>query len=397
MSDVLVISAMLLACVLLGAGLARLGLPRIVAYVGVGVAFSPDVLGDRVGFSVAGWSDLATQLALGMIAFLIGGSLRVQSLRRLGPLVLLTTLGESFGAVLAVTLGLLVIIPEGQVSALSVALALGAIAATTDPAATVAVIHQYRARGPTSEALLGIAGLDDAVGVIVFAVVAAILAGGGLGLAAVQAAHEIGGALALGGAGGVALGRLGPRLGDELALPLVLSAVLLVLGLAEALGASPLLAAMAFGFTARATCRVHDDRLFGPLERGEEVIFLAFFAIAGSHFRLRIFVDNLPWIGAYVLLRAVGKVAGAALGARLGGATPAQVRWIGLALVPQAGVAIGLALTLARLPALAAIGPTLVNVVLGAAILYELIGPLTARLALGRLGELGPARTSRTR
>ncbi|MEZ4448315.1 MAG: cation:proton antiporter [Nannocystaceae bacterium] len=395
MHDVLVISAMLLLSVLLGAGLARLGLPRIAAYVGVGVLFSPDVLGGRLGFACDDWSDLATALALGMIAFLIGGSLKVQSLRRLGPLVLLGTLGEAFGAVIAVFLGFWFTFPDGPVSATSVALALGAVAATTDPAATVAVIHQYRARGPSSETLLGIAGLDDAVGVMIFAGVAAVLSGGGLGAAAIEASREIFGAVALGAAAGLALGRHGNRVDGELTLPLVLSSVLLILAAASALGVSPILAAMAFGFAARATCKTDDDRLFGPLERGEEVIFLGFFVIAGTHFRVQIFVDNLQWIAAYVLLRALGKIVGVALGARLGGATPAQARWLGLGLVPQAGVAIGLALTLAQIPALAPIGPTLVNVVLGAAILYELIGPFTARLALARLGELGDPRSPR--
>ncbi len=394
MHHVLIIAAMLLACVLLGALLSRIGFPRVAAYVGVGVVFSRDVLGARIGFDVDAWSDLATAIALGVIAYIIGGSLEVSSLRRLGRTVALATIGEALGAVAAVFAAVSALAPAGGVgSGSDLALALAAVAATTDPAATVAVIHQYRARGPASEMLLGIAGLDDAVGVIVFAVIAALLAGDGLGGALGGAAVDIGAALALGGLGGVLLGRHGGRVRvQELALPLVLSGLFMVIGLADAVGASTILAAMAFGFTARASARVHADRLFGALERGEETVFLAFFAVAGTHFRAQVFVDNLQWIAVYVVARALGKYAGAWLGSRLGGAPVEQARWIGLGLVPQAGVAIGLALTLSHQPRLAGLGPTLVNIILGSAILYELVGPFLARLALGRLGELGARR-----
>lgn len=385
MHDLLIISAMFLACIVFASLLTRLGLPRIAAYVGVGVLFSPDVLGARIGFDVSSWSTLATEIALGLIAYLIGGSLKVESLRRLGRMVVLATLGESLVAVAVV---FLVVWSLGSVE---LALALGAVAATTDPAATVAVMHQYRAHGPASDAILGIAGLDDAVGIIVFAVIAALLAGDGLAVAFASAGREIGLALVLGGLGGLALGRhAGAVKVRELALPLVLSGLFLVFGAADALGGSPILAAMAFGFAARATSRA-PERLFGALERGEETIFLAFFAVAGTQFRAQVFAENLTWIGVYVVARGAGKYLGARLGSRLGGAPPAMARWLGVGLIPQAGVAIGLALTLAHEPRLAALGPTLVNIVLGSAMILELVGPFAARLALGRLGELGPA------
>lgn len=385
MHDLLIISVMFLACILGGGLLSRIGMPRITAYVGVGIAFSPELLGGRLGLDVSAWSGLATAIALGLIAYLIGGSLKVASLRRLGKMVVLATLGESLAAVAAVFLVVWALAP------IELALALAAVAATTDPAATVAVMHQYRARGPASETILGIAGLDDAVGVIVFAVIAGFLAGDSVAAALAAAGREIVLALALGAGGGWLLGRHGSALRvRELSLPLVLSALFLVAGLADALASSPILAAMAFGFTARASCRVHPDRLFGALERGEESIFLAFFAVAGTQFRADVFVENIEWIAIYVPVRASGKYLGAYLGSRLGGAPPQMARWLGLGLIPQAGVAIGLALTLAASPRLAALGPTLINIVLGSAVLVELVGPFCARLTLERLGEIGP-------
>jgi Kef-type K+ transport system membrane component KefB len=390
----LILSAMLFLCVLAGMLLTRLRLPRIAAYVGVGVLFSPDVLGDMLAFSVDAWAPLATQVALGVIAFIIGGSLQVSTLRRLGALVLTAGLAESLGTLLVVSVGVgLLVSAELPIAASTFALALGALSMTTDPAATVAVIHQYRARGPVSEALLGIAGLDDAIGVIAFGVIAALLTGGALSEALGHAALEIGGSIAFGALAGYVFGRYAPRLRlRELVAPLTLAALLLVISASASAGGSPILAAMIFGFAARAAGQVAAERIFGALERGEESVFLAFFAIAGTYFRVDVFVDNLGWIAAYVLLRALGKITGAWLGARLAKAPPAEARWLGVGLIPQAGVALGLALTLANEPALAAVGPTIVNVVLGAAILYELVGPFGARLALARVGELGEDR-----
>ena len=140
MHTLLILSAMLFLCVLAGMLLTRLRLPRIAAYVGVGVLFSPDVLGGMLEFSVDAWAPLATELALGLIAFLIGGSLQLSSLRRLGAVVGLAGLGASLGSlgVVAVVIGLFAP-PDLPVAAWTFALALGAISVTTDPAATVAV------------------------------------------------------------------------------------------------------------------------------------------------------------------------------------------------------------------------------------------------------------------
>ncbi|MCA9663273.1 MAG: cation:proton antiporter [Myxococcales bacterium] len=394
MHTLLILSAMLFLCVLAGMLLTRLRLPRIAAYVGVGVLFSPDVLGGMLEFSVDAWAPLATELALGLIAFLIGGSLQLSSLRRLGAVVGLAGLGASLGSlgVVAVVIGLFAP-PDLPVAAWTFALALGAISVTTDPAATVAVIHQYRARGRVSEALLGIAGVDDAIGVVIFAVIAALLTGGALSEALGHAALEIGGSIAFGAIAGYLFGRFGPRLRfRELVAPLTLAALLLVVSASSMAGGSSILAAMVFGFAARAAGNVAAERLFGALERGEETVFLAFFAIAGTYFRVDVFVEHLRWIAAYVVLRALGKIAGAWLGARLAKAPPIEARWLGVGLIPQAGVALGLALTLANQPALAGVGSMIVNVVLGAAILYELVGPFGARLALARVGELGEDR-----
>ncbi|MFP4131369.1 MAG: cation:proton antiporter [Thiohalospira sp.] len=371
-----------------GLAVARIGLPRVAGYVLAGVAFSPGLLGETLGLEVAAWSPPLTDAALGIIAYLVGGSITTGQLRRMGRLIVTTTLGEGLGAVLLVGVALSGLLWLTGAESLSLALALASVAGTTAPAATVAVMHQYRAEGPLTRTLLGVVALDDALGIIVFSVALVLLTGSSLVGAGERAALEIGGALALGGAGGWLLARFGHFLReDSLRLPVVLATLLLALGLASALGASALLAALALGFAARHFQRSGGERLFAPLEAMEEAVFLIFFTIAGSHFQPGVFAAHPELVAGYVIARLAGKTGGAALGAHLGGAPPLVARWIGLGLAPQAGVAVGLALTLAEHPGFAETGSIVVNVVLAAVLINEIIGPLAASLALRRAGE----------
>ena len=371
---------------------ARFGLPRVAGYVLAGVAFSPGLLGEALRLDVAAWSPPLTDAALGIIAYLVGGSITTGQLRRMGRLIVTTTLGESLGAVLLVGLTLSALLWFTGAESLSLALALASVAGTTAPAATVAVMHQYRADGPLTRTLLGVVALDDALGIIVFSLALVLLTGSSLVGAGERAALEIGGALALGGLGGWLLARFAHLLReDSLRLPVVLAALLLTLGVASAVGASALLASLTLGFAARHFQRSGGERLFAPLEAMEEVVFLIFFTVAGSHFQPGIFAAHPELVAGYVLARLAGKTGGAFLGARLGGAPPVVSRWIGFGLAPQAGVAVGLALTLAERPAFGEAGDIVVNVILASVLVNEIIGPLAASLALRRAGEAGEA------
>jgi Kef-type K+ transport system membrane component KefB len=280
------------------------------------------------------------------------------------------------------------------------ALAFGVIASSTAPAGTIAVLHQYRARGPLTTTLLGVVALDDALGIILFALVLAASASGSLVGNLGSAVLSIVGALALGLAAGKGLALTAPHARRAvLRLPIALGAILLVVGIAEVLGLSSLLAAMALGFFARHFSRASADRIFGPIEFLEEAVFVVFFTVAGAHFEPAVFLNAnyIALMAAYFVARIAGKILGAWLGARLAGAPDPVVRWLGLGLVPQAGVAIGLALLLSHTPAFAAGSRTILNVILGTTVLYEILGPLTTRLALQRAGEMGTARERKGR
>ncbi len=380
----------------LGAGffISRFGLPRITAYVAVGVAFSPGLLGGMAGIEAHDWSKPVTAAALGIIAYLIGGSISANQLRRLGKTILGATLGESLGAVLAVLFAMLLIAPTLELGApTKLALAFAAISATTAPAATIAVLHQYRARGPLSSTLLGVVALDDILGIILFSLVLTLGAGASPGGNLEQAGFNITTSLLLGVVSGWGLALAGRRIHQGgLRLPLILGVIFLDLGLADQWGLSPLLTTMTLGFTCRHFMGAAGDRLFAPVDYFEEMVFLIFFTVAGTHFQAGVFFSYMPLILIYFFSRILGKLGGAWLGTRAIGAPPTIQRWLGLALLPQAGVAVGLALAIGHHPDFQEISPILINVILGTTLLYELIGPLAARFALDQAGELDAKR-----
>jgi len=376
--------------------MSRMGLPRVIAYVGVGILFSNDLLGGMLHFDLAEISDEPTMGALSIIAYIIGGSITMSQLRRIGKVIVSTALGESLGAVILAFIALASFVPSlDHLPALQLALPMAAIAATTAPAGTLAVLHQYRASGPVTDTLLGVVAMDDVFGIVFYSVALTLVTGSDLSSHMGTAVEEIFYALIIGGIAGLILAKLGHQIRQSgLRLPLILGGISLVLGLADAVHFSPLLACMALGFAARHFMKAAADRLFAPIELLEELVFLIFFTLAGAHFQYAVIVEHLDLIGVYVVARLLGKLLGAAGGARVARAPTEVVRWLGFGLAPQAGVAVGLALTLSQEPTFAPAGPLIINVILGATLIFATLGPFTVRFALSRAGEIGPKRLS---
>ena len=369
----------------------RYNLPRVAAYVIAGMIFSPDFLGRLEWIDIGSWAVPLTTTALGIIAYMIGGSITLKQLQLSGRVLFCSAIGESLGAVLCVFAIFWLILPDTYaLSAVQLALAFAAIAATTAPAGTIAILHQYRARGPVSNTLLGVVALDDAIGIILFSLMMVVEIGGSLTLSLGTAVLEILGALALSTMVGRILTQFGKRFRQsELLLPVVLGHIFLVLGLAEILNLSPLLATMALGFSSRYFSGAAGGHMFRQVEYFEELVFLIFFTLAGAHFELAVFSGNLGLVLVYFFARIIGKIGGAALGATAAGASQPIVRWLGLCLVPQAGVAVGLALTLSHEPAFKEINTLIVNVILATTLMNEVLGPIAAKYALGKAKELG--------
>ncbi|NOQ15554.1 MAG: hypothetical protein GQ581_00685 [Methyloprofundus sp.] len=389
-SHILLLGLLLLLGLFAGQFANKLGIPRVAAYVLMGTLFSPELLGQFFQADSADWAQPIIHIALGIIAFIIGGSITIAQLQRMGKSMIGIALGESIGAVILVFLGIIFLAPDlegGQL--VFVAMVFAAIAATTAPAGTIAVLHQYRAKGALSTTLLGVVALDDALGIIFFSVVMAFLSGGSLEQNVEVALLGIAGAVLMGLFAGWLLAKFAVHVQNKsMLLPLTLGAIMVVASLAELLDIPALLATMALGFAARLFLYSAGDKLFGSIDFLEETVFLAFFTLAGTHFHLAVFFQHVDLILVYFFARIAGKVIGSAFGAKVSKAPLLVRRWLGLALIPQAGVAVGLALTLGHQAEFQEISLIIVNVILATTLIYELIGPLTARYALKKAGEI---------
>jgi len=387
-SPLLILGVLLVTGLLLSLVASRLNLPRIAAYAIAGLIWSEDLLGGVYHFDISQWSYSLTTVALAIIAYTIGGSVTTEQLRRLGRVITFCTVGESLGAVLVVTLAVYFYQPtiEGPVWVL--AIVLGVLAATTAPAATVAVIHQYRAKGPLTTTLLGVVALDDMFGIILFSLMLVLVGGANLGDAVLTSGLHIFGSLILGSAMGLLLAFFGNKvLKQAFFLPMVLSAILLSQGIAEILHVSPLLTAIMLGFSARSVYQAGGERLFEPVEYLEELVFIIFFTLAGAHFKLSVFMQGVDLVIIYVFARVIGKMLGIYIAARVVSAPETVRQYLGFGVVPQAGIAIGLALALLNRPELQDIALLVLNVILASTLIYEIVGPMATRYALVKAGE----------
>jgi Kef-type K+ transport system membrane component KefB len=362
----------------------RTRLPRISLLVMVGVivaVIQQLVLEVPDARPLNGLGEPLIQVALVMVAFLLGGELTLSRLRSIGPLLLILSISVIGVGVLAVGVGLLALgFP------LVVAVSLAAISVATDPAAVQETVHASGDSRLRARLLLGIVAIDDGWGIVVFglamAVLGWVLAGAGGGeRALLEAAWELGGALLLGSAVGLPAAWLTGRLrpGEPTQVE-ALALILLLAGLSAWLGVSSLLAAMITGVLV-ANLSSHHTRSFNEIEHIEWPFLVFFFVLSGASIDLYQLDDALGLTLAYILLRLVGRYLGGMLGVRLARERQADLpRNIGLALTPQAGVAMGMALLAAE--QFPEYGPVLLSAVVGSTVVFEILGPLLVRRVL---------------
>ncbi len=392
--EILLIGLLMLTGLTLGVlGSYFFRVPRVVGYILAGIVFAPDFLGGPLAVETTGWTQSIVAVTLGIIAYLIGGAATVSQLRQLGWMIVSATLGKVSGSFLAVLVGFALLgATVADVPAWTLALLLAAIATTTAPAAIMAIIHQYRARGPLTTALMAMVALDDALALVIFSLILAAIESTGFAAAIPAIIWEIVAAIGLGVAGGYALERATRYLPEpELKLVALLGVIILLTGLADAWHFSPLLAAMALGFSTRLFAGAHSEPLFRPLEQLQEVVFVLFFTLAGLHFAPAVVLSHAGLIVLYFLLRAGGQIVGAFIGAKLAGAPRVISHNVGLIMLPQGGVAIGMALMLTGVPSLEESALLIINIVTATTLLTETFGAVATRFGLSRAGELGQA------
>ncbi|MDA3822871.1 MAG: cation:proton antiporter [Bacteroidales bacterium] len=377
--------------------------PRVTGYLVIGVLLSPSLLGLFHESLIKEDLTLVTEIALSIIAFSIGGSLNLIKLKKLGKHIFWITPSEAICAFLATTGILVLFFPfvYAYIGAFCpfwnlyfpMALVIGALCSATAPAATLAIIHEYGSKGPLTSIILGVVALDDALAIIFFAFAGAI--------AHIFIGHEsinwqnllilpvysIFIYLFLGGAAGLFLRYLIRFISRESAMLTVMSgSIFLVAGLSISLKTSPLLANMMLGFMV-ANFVKHNEDLFAVVESIEEPIFGMFFTLAGAHMDFKV----MQTAGLIALVITLGRFSGKLLGSRFGSQishAPKDVKkYLGFALMPSAGVAVGLVLEVGAIFGPSSLLDIMVNAVLGSRIINELMTPFFVRFALRRAGE----------
>ncbi|MFY9425197.1 MAG: cation:proton antiporter [Bacillota bacterium] len=391
MNMVLYLGLILLAGFTAGKLINYVKLPAVTGYLVIGLLLGPSLLGLVTSETITALTPINT-IALSIIAFTIGGEFAIKQLKKVGKSVILIAILEVVGAFAFVTLTLHFLLGVD----LYIALIFGAISSATAPAATIMVLRQYKARGPLTDTLLAVVAIDDALCVIAFGITMAIskvLAGevsGSLATMIGAPFWELFGSFLLGTIAALVLLTISTRLKEQPdRIVIILGMVLATAGLAEMLNLSTLLACMAMGCISVNLLPRETGRIFDILKSVDTPIYVLFFVLAGANLQLEL-VTQVGAIGvAYIVSRVIGKMAGAALGAKLGGAPETVLKYLGLGLVPQAGVAIGVTLVVQQnFPSIADLVTT---VILGSVVVYEIIGPFCSKLAITRAGEVGKA------
>lgn len=410
MNILLSVSVALLAGLLMTRLFKPLKLPSVTAYLIAGVLIGPYCAGsfgfDGVGFNsaeaVANLS-LVSEVALGFIAFSIGNEFVLEDLKKTGKQALVIGVFQAFAATLCVDLalwGVHLLMPE--TFTMSQVITLGAIATATAPAATLMVVRQYKAHGPLTKLLLPIVALDDAVGLIVFAVsfgIAKTLVSGNVDLISiiVNPIIEIVASLLLGALMGWVLTQLEKLFNSNTnRLNLTIAAVFLTASISmldfEVLGVhihfSSLLTCMMLGTVFCNICPLSHD-LMAASDKWTSPLFALFFVISGAELELSVFTSlSIVIIGVvYIITRCIGKYVGTFISAKLTKCEPQICKYLGITLFPQAGVALGMCATAMQLGEQ---GSLIRNITLFAVLIYELFGPVFTRMALTAAGEIKP-------
>ena len=372
-----------------------LGLPNVTGYLVAGVIIGPSVLQIIPEIWINPLT-LLVNVALGFIAFSIGGEFRISKIKKIGKSVIVITFFQALVTTLLVDIGLLLLVPVLNIEP-AVAICLGAIATATAPAATLMIVHQYNAKGRVTDILMPVVALDDAIGLMVFSISLAVAkltaAGSSVNVASmlIDPIVEIVLSLVVGAAIGVVLTfGLGFFHSRNNRLTSIICAVFLGTSIASLFHLSSLLLCMAIG-AVMANFYNDSEKMVDLTEHWTPAIFLLFFIISGAELDLKI----IPTVGllgvCYLIFRSAGKYFGARLGASVVGETKEVRRYLGVALLPQAGVAIGMsqlvvkAFTELGMPG---IGVQIRAVVLCATLVYELVGPLLTKMVLTKAGEI---------
>lgn len=389
------------------------GIPAVTAYLIAGLLIGPSLFG-RLGIGFRTFEDvenfgILSDVALGFIAFSIGNEFRLAELKKTGRQATVVAVVQALTATVLVDVSLIAvyyIFDLGSSIGIPTCICLGAIATATAPAATLMVVNQYKAKGPLTGILLPIVALDDAVGLIVFAIsfgiAKAIYSGAAINVISVlvNPMLEVVGSLLLGLVMGVIFAMLEKwfhsntrRMGISITFVLLTVALSMVRmeipGTEIELGFSSLLVCMMLGTVFCNICDFSAD-IMDRVDKWTAPLFVVFFVLSGAELDLSVFSDlTVIAVGViYIIARSAGKYFGASVSSRATKCEPQVCKYLGITLLPQAGVALGMSVTVAE--ELGSEGAIIRNIVLFAVLVYELVGPMLTKIALTKAGEITP-------
>ena len=377
-----------LGIVLVGALVAEkiisyLKIPAITSYILLGILLGPYALNVTGGGLIAS-SELLSNIVLGFIAFHIGKNFSVEHFKRIGKAVLSVSISVTIATLICVTAGIYYVAHQP----FHIALLFGAIATATAPATTMMVIRQYKARGLFTDVLLGTVAIDDAWGIMIFSISLAIAQVLQIGqfsewiimTVTIKAAAKIFLSVILGSITAIIASKISGYLKRrEDVLTFILGAILINTGVALYFHMSPLLSNMFFG-AVLVNIEKTSFKFFESVNNVDWPLYVMFYVLAGANLDIGL-LNSLGLIGSvYIISRIIGRIGGAYAGAVIAGAEQSIKRYMGLALMAQAGVAIGLAMMAkASLPHA---GGAILNTIIATTVVYEIFGPIATRYAL---------------
>lgn len=410
METLLVLSIALIAGLLLSRLAKKLQLPAVTAYLVAGILIGPYCLGS-LGISGIGFISMADvksyslicDVALGFIAFSIGNEFRLTQLKKIGRQATIVGIFQAVVTTIVVDIALVALhFAMPDVLTVEAAIILGAIAAATAPAATLMVVKQYKAKGPVTDILLPVVALDDAVGLIIFAIsfgIARAMNAGTLNITSIiiEPMLEVVLSLLLGTVMGIAF-HICERFFHSRSkrLSVSIAFVLLTIALSKLtfnlcgvhIAFSSLLTCMMLGTI---FCNICDfsEELMERVDRWTAPLFVLFFVLSGAELEMSVFSNLLMvLVGVvYIIARSIGKYSGAFVSAKISGCNDNIVKYLGITLLPQAGVALGMAM---KAKEFGQIGEMVSTITLFAVLIYELVGPMLTKIALTKAGDIDP-------
>ena len=382
----------------------RLKLPKVTGYIIAGILLNPDLF-KIIPANFIDYTDIITNVSLAFITFSVGGTLLFSKLKNLGKTIGFITIFEAEFAFLVVVIGSLIVIPwllpldqAGWLTVfIPISLLFGLMASPTDPSATLAVVHEFKARGNVTSTIMGVAAFDDTFGILnysIFIVVAEVLIhhqGFHIVASVLSPLLQITGAVVCGVVFGLIFNQVTRFIKGEsegVFIVILLGLLMVCFGLAKMFDFDDLLATMVMGIVV-VNFNSNHQKIFRILERyTEQLVFVLFFTISGMQLKFDVLLHYSWLVLFFVIFRAIGKITGTYVGAVLSKAPPKVKKFTAGGLVPQGGIVIGLALMIKQNPVFGQFSDIFLSIIIGATVVHELIGPLLAEYSLRKAGEL---------